>query len=80
VIEIVARFPGEVTAGLDAHLDVSQHEADVLVLYDRYGAEPLFGPGEIKGVVKSRPHGAHACRPDQCRCPTECFGEDPLSL
>src|ERR1700758_4765573 len=54
-LEVVACLPGEVAAGLEAHLDTGEHEADVLMLDDGHGAQPLPGAGEVQGIFKGGP-------------------------
>src|SRR5205823_1052382 len=78
-LEVMARLPGEVAAGLDPHLDVGEHEADVLVLDDRHGAEPFLAAGEVQRVFEGRAHGPDAGRADQRRRPAERAGDDALA-
>src|SRR3954451_20584795 len=79
-VEVVAGLRGEVAARLDAQLDVREHEADVLVLDDGRGAEPLLGASEVQRVFEGRPHGSDARGPDQLRRPAERGAHDALAL
>jgi len=70
-IKLVTGFPGQVARGLDAHLDVGQHEANVLVLNHRHRAGALVGAGKLQGDVEGRAHHTYAGRADERRSPGE---------
>src|ERR1051326_4634084 len=67
----MAGFPGQVAGRLNAHLDVGQHVADVLVFDDWSRTQASLGFRKVEGIFKGTTHHANTGRPDEGSCPGE---------
>src|SRR5947207_8425321 len=80
LLKVMAGLPRQVAGRLNAHLDVGQHVADVLVFDDRSRTQASLGFCKVEGIFKGTTHHANTSRSDEGSCPGERARYDLKSL